>query len=187
MTKKELRKQYKEKRNALSQQDFDQRKRQVFELLKDYILAGDFKTIHSFIGIERLREIPMEQLFDFFENNGLRIAVSKSNFEDSSMSHFWRDDKLKLKKSSWGILEPQTGIEAAVKDLDLVLVPLLAYDRSKQRLGYGKGFYDRFLAGCRPDCVCIGVSLFEEENELPELNQYDQALDLIIRPSGLLS
>jgi len=187
MTKKELRKQYKERRNALSQKDFDRRKEEVFERLKNFILMGDFKNVHSFIGIERLREIPIEQLFGFFEDTGLQIAVSKSNFEDSSMCHFWKDDTLILEESSWGILEPQSGLEAGVEELDLVLVPLLAYDKNKQRLGYGKGFYDRFLAQCRPDCISLGLSLFEPENELPELNSYDRALDLIISPSGLLS
>jgi 5-formyltetrahydrofolate cyclo-ligase len=67
----------------------------------------------------------------------------------------------------------------------MVIVPLLAFDKQGNRLGYGKGFYDRFLSDCRPDVIKAGTSYFEPEERFEELDQYDVPLDLCITPNNI--
>lgn len=65
----------------------------------------------------------------------------------------------------------------------MVLIPLLAFDKNGYRVGYGKGFYDRFLAECRPDVVKVGLSVFEPIDEITDLNEFDIKMDFCITPN----
>ncbi|MEP6787240.1 MAG: 5-formyltetrahydrofolate cyclo-ligase, partial [Acidobacteriota bacterium] len=85
-------------------------------------------------------------------------------------------------ENKWGIREPVDGQSANHGDIDMVLLPLLCFDRRGHRVGYGKGFYDRFLGKCRPDCVKIGLSYFPPEAEIDDVNELDVKLDRCITP-----
>jgi 5-formyltetrahydrofolate cyclo-ligase len=89
--------------------------------------------------------------------------------------------------SAWGILEPnpQTCQKVPITDIDLVIIPLLAFDASGNRVGYGKGFYDRFLQDCRPDTLKIGVCLDEPVQRIDDVEAHDIPLDLCISPIGM--
>jgi 5-formyltetrahydrofolate cyclo-ligase len=87
----------------------------------------------------------------------------------------WRFDK-------WGIPEPVDGAFANPSEADLVFVPLLAFDKSGHRVGYGKGFYDRFLTECRSDCLRIGLSWFGPVDAIDDLRPEDVPLHLCITP-----
>jgi 5-formyltetrahydrofolate cyclo-ligase len=91
------------------------------------------------------------------------------------------DADTEFTESSWGIREP-VGDPADPDGLDLVIVPLLCFDLSGHRVGYGKGYYDRFLAKCRPDCLKIGLSLFPPIDEIEDLHDGDVPVDLCITP-----
>jgi 5-formyltetrahydrofolate cyclo-ligase len=84
----------------------------------------------------------------------------------------------------WGIAEPRA--DKAAVEPDVLIVPLLAFDRRGWRLGYGGGFYDRTLKGLRARKTVIAVGLGYDEQEVdavPHLD-YDQRLDWVLRPSG---
>ena len=84
----------------------------------------------------------------------------------------------------WGIAEPKADKPAV--DPDVLLMPLLAFDRQGWRLGYGGGFYDRTLQGLRARKAVVAVGLGYDEQEVdavPRLD-YDQRLDWVLTPSG---
>jgi len=84
----------------------------------------------------------------------------------------------------WGIAEPKA--DKAALEPDILIVPLLAFDRRGWRLGYGGGFYDRTLKGLRVRKVVVAVGLAHDEQEVdavPHLD-YDQRLDWVLCPSG---
>jgi 5-formyltetrahydrofolate cyclo-ligase len=91
-----------------------------------------------------------------------------------------------LKKNNWGILEPSQGIPTPPEKIDLVLVPLLAFDKQGNRVGYGKGYYDRFLSTCSPETKKVGISLFSSEEEI-HTTDTDVQLDQCITPIELLT
>lgn len=184
MEKKALRTLYKNYRQSLSQKEFEQRQLAIFQGLDAFLGAHpEIKTIHSFISIPRFREIQIENYW----KAPYCFVVPKTDFENRSMEHFWVNEHLILEKSSYGIMEPISGDPAPLDALDLVLVPLLAYDEHKMRVGYGKGFYDSFLAELPEHCISLGLSMFPpEKNAIQGIEAHDRALDFILSPSGLI-
>lgn len=95
------------------------------------------------------------------------------------------DDETEFEVNKYGIAEPKDGIDMFPTELDLVIVPLLSFDKKGNRVGYGKGFYDRFLKQCRKDCIKIGFSYFEAVNHIEDVNKFDIRLDYCITPETL--
>ena len=82
------------------------------------------------------------------------------------MTHYLLTDATKLKLNRWNVLEPINGIELKPKSIQVVFVPLLAYDCYGDRVGYGKGYYDKFLSKCGEECLKIGLSFFNPEKKI---------------------
>lgn len=86
-----------------------------------------------------------------------------------------------------GILEPPASWpEAPLDEVDVIIVPGVAFDRRCMRIGYGKGFYDRLLSRKRSDAASIGV-IFDEllYDELP-IENHDMAMDFVVSPHEIL-
>ena len=98
------------------------------------------------------------------------------------LNHYLLTDNTKLKKSKWNIPEPIDGIEILPEKLDVVFVPLLAFDEMGNRVGYGKGFYDNFLADCRPETLKVGISLFAPIKKITDVFETDVPLDYCVTP-----
>ena len=98
------------------------------------------------------------------------------------MVHYLLTDNTKLTLSPYGIPEPVDGLEVPPQKIDVVFVPLLAFDGKGHRVGYGKGFYDRFLADCRKDVLAVGLSFFEAEEAYITHNETDVPLDFCVTP-----
>ena len=87
--------------------------------------------------------------------------------------------------NAFGIAEPQDTYPVDPLAIDLVLVPMLAFDRQGNRVGYGKGYYDRFLPRCRPDCLKVGLSFFGPVDLISDVHPGDVRLDLCITPEHI--
>ena len=140
------------------------------------------KYISLFLPIEKHSEMNTFALLDEILITGGFPVLSKSNFEDNTLSLFLYEDPKQLVVNSFGIPEPQFGTNIPEQKLDIVFVPLLAVNDEGQRVGYGKGFYDRMLAKCRPDCSFVGLHLFDEFVEIDDLHSEDIPLDFCITP-----
>ena len=184
MNKAALRKLYKQKRKNLSLIELDEFQENIYQQVFN-IDFSSIKIIHIFLSIERFREISTNPIIDFLLLNNKSIVVSVSNFSTNSLEHFLFDRKTKLKVSSYGIPEPVNGVAIDPKKIDLVFVPLLISDKKNYRVGYGKGFYDRFLAECRKDVKTIGLNFFKPIEEIINLNEYDFALNDVFYPHKL--
>ena len=162
MSKSALRKKYKAMRNELTAQQLDDFSIAIANsLLK--LPIWEKRYYHLFLTIAEQKEIDTEFILNILAGKDKDIILSKSNFEDSSLTHFLLTDNTKIKKNAYNIPEPIDGIEVPSNKIDVVFVPLLAYDTKGNRIGYGKGFYDRFLAECKPDTIKIGLSFFPPE------------------------
>ncbi|GGI56512.1 5-formyltetrahydrofolate cyclo-ligase [Winogradskyella haliclonae] len=165
MSKSEIRKKYKALRQELSYDEIENRSLSIAnQLLQLDIWNHSF--YHIFLPIQEQKEINTEYILNILAGKDKNIVISKSNFEDSTMSHFLLTDNITLKKNEYNIPEPIDGIPILPQQIDLVFVPLLAFDTFGNRVGYGKGFYDRFLSGCRPETLKIGLSFFEAETKI---------------------
>ena len=99
------------------------------------------------------------------------------------MSHVLLQDSTVLKLNSRNIPEPENGIEISNKQIEVVFIPLLAFDNLGNRIGYGKGFYDVFLKECSKTTLKIGLSLFEAADSIVDSQSHDIPLDYCITPN----
>ena len=180
-SKKELRLEYKNLRKALS---FDEIEEKSLAIANQLIQMPIWDKIyyHVFLSIEEHKEVNTEFLLQVLAGKDKEIIVSKSNFEIRKMIHFLLTDNTKFKKNKYNIPEPVDGIEVPSAKIDVVFVPLLAFDKKGHRVGYGKGFYDNFLAECKPEVIKIGLSFFEPEEEIIDVCESDVKLDFCITP-----
>ena len=187
MTKKELRKIYLNKRRSLSEENF----RQLNERLCDNFFAnvdvGKIQVLHAFLPIEKNREVNTWLIIDRIRKDfpHVRISVPKINNQTAELEHYYFEDRSQMELNTWEIPEPVKGVPTPIEKIDVILVPLLAFDRQGHRLGYGRGFYDRFLAGCRADSRKVGLSFFGMEEKIDGIDDKDVPLDMIITPESV--
>ena len=137
---------------------------------------------HVFLSIMEKKEIDTEFILHLLAGKDKEIVVSKSDFESLNMSHFLLTDSTKFQKNQYGIPEPVNGLDVPVSKINVVFVPLLAFDTDGNRVGYGKGFYDKFLAECKPETIKIGLSFFEAEDSIDAVFENVVKLDFCITP-----
>ncbi|SDG65749.1 5-formyltetrahydrofolate cyclo-ligase [Winogradskyella thalassocola] len=184
MKKPLLRKKYKNLRQQLSHTQVDDYSIEIAnQLLKLDIWDKSF--YHVFLTIEEQKEINTDYILNILAGKDKNIIISKSHIEDYSMTHFLLTDNTTLKKSKYNVPEPIDGIEIQPAQLEVVFIPLLAFDQIGNRVGYGKGFYDRFLAHCKPETLKIGLSFFEAEDETIEAFEDDIKLDYCVTPNRI--
>lgn len=182
MLKKELRQKYKELRQNLSEENIEEWSLQIAnQLIRLDIWQHSF--YHLFLPIESQKEVNTEYILQVLAGKDKNIVLSKSDFSTRGMTHFLLTDNTTIKKNEYDIPEPIDGLEVPVSKIDVVFVPLLAFDEKGNRVGYGKGFYDKFLAECKPEILKIGVSFFESEKVISDVLNTDIQLDLCITPT----
>ncbi|MBX2957764.1 MAG: 5-formyltetrahydrofolate cyclo-ligase [Cyclobacteriaceae bacterium] len=184
MTKQELRKVYLEKRMALSEAEYQQLNYRLCENFFTHIDLSFKKVIHTFLPLVEKREPDTWLIVDRIRREfpHIRISIPRVDTETDQLENFYFEGLHQLKKNNWGILEPQQGIPTPPKKIDIVLVPLLAFDKQGNRVGYGKGYYDKFLATCNPSCAFVGISLFSPVDRIEDIHSNDFLLSSTITP-----
>jgi 5-formyltetrahydrofolate cyclo-ligase len=181
MFKKEIRLKYKELRNSLSENQIEEFSLAIAnEVLSLPIWEKTY--FHVFLPIEEQKEVNTEYLLHLLSGKDKEICISKSDFETRKMTHYLLTDNTKIKKNEYNIPEPIDGIEVPSHKMEVVFIPLLAYDTYGNRVGYGKGFYDKFLAECNPNTIKIGLSFFEPEEVISDINATDIQLNYCVTP-----
>jgi 5-formyltetrahydrofolate cyclo-ligase len=179
--KKELRLHYKNLRAALSTDEIEEKSLAIAnEVLQ--LPIWDKTYYHVFLPIEEQREVNTEYILHLLSGKDKEIVISKSDFQTRKMSHFLLTDNTKIKKNEYNIPEPVNGLPVPSETIEVVFVPLLAFDIFGNRIGYGKGFYDKFLAECKPETIKIGLSFFEAVNQIDDVFESDVKLDYCVTP-----
>lgn len=116
---------------------------------------------------------------------GKKVVVPKMNFQAKSMKHIHLTSFDRLEKNEWGILEPRSGPETLLKDIELVVVPMVGADEEKNRIGYGGGFYDRFLSKLEATFIGLTFECCIRAEGIP-VDEHDVPLDKIITEKRLI-
>lgn len=184
MLKAELRKKYKALRNDLSLEVVDSLSMDIANnLLKMPIWDASF--YHIFLTIEEQKEVNTDYILNILSGKDKHIVLSKSDFESHLMTHYLLTDNTIIKKNKYNIPEPIDGIEISNNKIEVVFVPLLAFDKKGHRVGYGKGFYDTFLNACKPETIKIGLSFFEAEDAIEDVFKSDVELNYCVTPKKI--
>ncbi len=183
MLKKEIRKTLRQKRGEITATQ---------QLKWDDLILIHFQTIElpflstvlSFNPIEEKKEINPFTIIDYlhFVNPALQVAYPKADFKNNSIQAIVCNADAAFEFNEYDIPEPVGGDALDPTEIDMVLVPLLAFDIQGKRVGYGKGFYDRFLKQCRPNCLLTGLSYFEAIDTVDDADDFDVPLNLCITP-----
>jgi len=181
MEKADLRKIYKEKRQQLSGIDIEELQENIYQQIYDLEISN-IKNVHVFLSLAKFKEINTNPIIDYYRSQNKKIVVSKSDFTNNSLTHFYLEKDTTIALNKYGIPEPVNAVQVCEIELDLVFVPLLISDEQHYRVGYGKGFYDRFLANCRKDVKKIGLNFFKPISNITDVNEFDIALDEVIYP-----
>ena len=182
MLKKELRQKYKALRSQLSESDLEEMSLAIANKVLS-LPIWEKNYFHIFLPITEQKEINTEFVLHLLSGKDKEIIISKSDFETREMTHFLLTDNTKIKKNQYNIPEPVDGIEVPTHKIEVVFVPLLAFDKSGHRAGYGKGFYDNFLKECKSETIKIGLSFFEAEEKIEDVFDGDVKLDYCVTPN----
>lgn len=183
MTKSEIRKIYKQKRILLTETEAG--KMQDLLMISFQQLSLPFvEYLHSYLPIDTQKEVDTYPVMEFlkFGNPGLKIVTPKTDFENNTMTSLLFNEHTLLEKNKYDIMEPVSGEAVEPMLIDMVLVPLLSFSADGYRVGYGKGFYDRFLSECREDVIKIGLSFFDAGPHIDDTDEFDIPLTYCVTP-----
>lgn len=188
MTKNELRKIYLEKRKTLAPEEIEQKSLQIAEIFFQSFDLRRIKVLHCFLPIEKFNEIHTQIIFEriWREFPQIETLLPRVNFQTNEIENLTFTPGTELVQNNWQILEPAHDESVATEKIDAVLVPLLCFDSHGFRVGYGKGFYDKFSAKCRPDCLKIGLSFFPPVETISDINEFDVRLDFCVTPEDVV-
>lgn len=186
MTKTELRSKYKVLRSNLSHDQIDDLSIDIAnKLLGLHIWENTY--YHLFLSIAEHKEVQTDFVLNILHAKDKEIVISKSDFETHSLTNFLLTANTVIKKNHWNIPEPVDGIEVPNSKIEVVFVPLLAFDKKGNRVGYGKGFYDKFLNNCSRETIKIGLSFFEAEDTIKDISTSDIPLNFCVTPKNVYS
>jgi 5-formyltetrahydrofolate cyclo-ligase len=185
-TKTNIRKQFLERRLNLPEEEAEDLNRRLLHNCRQLDLSG-MHWVHTFLPIAEKKEVNTWPIVEWLKEAypSLQLVLARALLSTGEMEHFLWERHTVLIKSKYGIPEPAGGTLIAPEALDLVFVPLLAFDKTGQRIGYGKGMYDRFLKECRLGVRTIGLSLFEPVDVITDTDPHDVPLQTVVTPDTI--
>ncbi|MFA9290398.1 MAG: 5-formyltetrahydrofolate cyclo-ligase [Solirubrobacteraceae bacterium] len=181
MIKKELRKIYKTKRNALTEQEIVLFSQQITQKIKELNIWNK-TNFHIFLSIESKKEVKTNELISFLHQQEKQVIVPKINTEENQLTSCRLLPSTDLIKNKWEILEPQFCRAVNSLKIEVVFIPLLISDSKGNRVGYGKGFYDKLLATCNPEVIKVGINFFKPIDSIIKTHLNDVTLDFLVTP-----
>ena len=178
-----LRSHYKKKRLSLTKQEVDHLSQSVCKQL-DKLNIWKLKHYHIFISISKYNELDTSSIINKLKSEKKNIIVPK--ILNNELVHIAINDHTEFSINEYGIKEPNNGNSFIIQNLDLIFIPLLAYDLEGHRVGYGKGYYDRFLKLTNKSSLKIGLSFFDPINKIQDIDDNDVKLDYCITPTQVL-
>lgn len=187
MLKLDARIEYRDKRNLLTPEKVNVLSEQIFNLFFQNFNISKFKNLHFFNTITKMKEVNTS----FFVNTllekhpNINLITSVSDINSNLLTHYIVNKDTIYKENLFRIPEPTNGIKINEDEIDLVLVPMFLFDEKGHRVGYGKGYYDRFLRELSDKCVKVGVNFFGPIDSIEDANQFDVLLDYCITPERI--
>lgn len=180
--KDEIRKQNKALRRAMTEQQVS---------AKSHAAATAFVASDIYAGCGRLMlYMPLKNETDTSEiaksafGDGKKIIYPVTDEVSGEITPFYADENTEFAKGAFSVSEPRQTDEATPREIDVIVVPGIAFDRAGRRVGFGKGCYDRFLA--QTDGVKVGLCYdFQICDEIPP-EAHDVSMDYLLTESGLI-
>lgn len=183
MHKKQLRLHFRKKRNLLSPLSIENDSLEIANKVLQMPIWDSF-FFHIFLSIAKNKEVDTTPILSIIQGKDKNVVIPKT-FPNGVLKNFLLTDSVLIKENALGIPEPIEGIAIAENQLDVVFVPLLAFDRKGHRVGYGGGYYDRLLKKSRSKTLKIGLSFFEAVDEIEDIDENDVRMDYCVTPKKI--
>lgn len=182
-TKAVLRTEYQKRRDSLTEEQIADCSIQISNLSLT-LNIWEYSIYHLFMTNEKNKEIDTSYLLSVIQGKDKQPVIPKI-VDDNRLEHFLLNDQTPLKNNRWGIPEPLGGITINPKQIEVVFVPLLVFDQQGHRVGYGKGYYDRFLDQCSESTLKVGLTFFDPVTKIDDIETHDISLDFALTPERI--
>jgi len=170
-------------RIKLLKNEIDNLNDKIFSLVKKMPI-WEKETFHLFITSEEKREVETKKILYYLYSLNKIVATSKI-LPDKDLVHVLINKQTRFVENRFKILEPDSTQEILPAEIDVVFIPLLCFDKKGNRVGYGGGYYDKFLTKTKSSCLKIGLSFFEPVDFIKGINMNDIPLDMCVTPEKL--
>jgi len=187
--KEKLRSQYLEIRNKLSKSSYSEKCERIYLNTRKWVDSLNVNHIHCYLSMNERHEVKTDPVIQWLIRNHFTVSVPVVNFDKNRLEHYQISAFGNFETNRWGVREPapESRLRRTEPALfDVVFVPVVASDRKKNRLGYGKGFYDRFLSETPALKAGLVFDICISENEIPVEN-FDVKMDLLISDREIIS
>ncbi len=174
-------------RRKLSLQETKDAGLKILSILREHEFFRQKRVVASYIAVRG--EVDTGSINSWLLKNGHTLALPVVDpVQDGEMSFYKTEPETVFTKGRYGISEPEAKPESLVpeRDINAVLLPLVGFDLSGNRLGMGGGYYDRLLKKLKDDTLLIGIAYDFQRLECIETREWDMRVDEVITPSGLL-
>lgn len=187
MTKQQLRQHFLTQRKQLTFNELTTHSHAIAAQFFNFFNLGEIHNIHLFLPILSQREIDTWLIIKEIWKNYPQITTitSKTELSTGTMSSYLLTADTLIVENLWHVPEPMNAPLFADIDIDLIVMPLLCFDKQGNRVGYGKGCYDKFLTRCSPEIIKVGLSLFPPVATIDDVQPNDIKLDFCITPQTI--
>lgn len=186
-SKQELRSAYRQLRKNLKPEEVESKSKAINQQFLAWLpKLGDVQHFHLFFPIDRFNEVNTFYIKDSLDQQNKILYTSQVNKANTALETLKLPKEVAFFLDEWGIPIPQESILVSPNKIEVVFVPLLAYDKFGNRVGFGKGFYDSFLGGLKPEMIKIGLSFYGPEEQIqPE--PHDIKLNYCVTPEKVFT
>ena len=185
MLKHELRKLYLQRRLEITKEErlvLDFKIHSQF----DRFLPSQIKTLHIYLPIESKGEIDTWPIIHRMWVKNIQVVVPVMDIKKNILKTCLLERETQIRFNAWGIPEPIKSLEIANELIEVVVVPLLAFDIKGYRVGFGKGFYDTFLSSLNKKVLKLGLSYFPPVDKISDPDPWDIPLNACITPNSII-
>ncbi len=182
MNKQQLRKIYLKKRKELHTSEIEKLSLKIMEQFMLLPKITNHCVYHIYLPIAKHNEINTLFIIEKLRILKKTVVVPHINDNEGEMDACFLPPNAKMITNRYGISEPEHCQRIYSGNIDVIILPLLSYCEKGYRIGYGKGYYDRFIAGLRKPVFKVGLSFFEPDpaHSTPEV--WDVRMNCCVTP-----
>ncbi len=171
-------------RNSLPPERAKEGSKLVFQNLRKLPIFNTAETIHTYVSSKK-NEVDTIEIINYLLSAGKRVVVPVVDRDKKVLRHSELKNISELKESTFGILEPEQIREVNLNEIELVLVPAIAVDRFGNRVGFGGGYYDKFLS--QVDCPKVALVYDFQVVDKIEASPNDVAVDFVVTETEIIN
>ncbi|WP_185882846.1 5-formyltetrahydrofolate cyclo-ligase [Blattabacterium cuenoti] len=183
--KEKYRKYFLKYRKGFSSKEIIQMSYNIFLMTKNIFFIWNYMYYHIFLPMDKYNEVHTFFIINFLLKKKKFVTVPILDFPNHSINNCMFHKKCILKKNKYGILEPIYKIFLPITSIDVIFIPLLIFDMRGYRIGYGKGYYDKFMFLCKKNVLKIGLNFFHPINKIEDIHQNDLLLNIGVTPNSI--